>query len=138
MNNRFSSRTRLLLRMGGVLLLALVLLSSTAVPSMAKDTKIEISYFYSFIHIKPLITTVHPGETFTIYDEFGGCGTVHRDIAQVEVNKAGQIRAYNHDCQSGDGPGTFGKWVSSGCSTAEEFGYVVKACILADIPTKKH
>ena len=105
---------------------------------MAKDTKIEISYFYSFIHKKPLITTVHPGETFTIYDEFGGCGTGHRDIAQVEVNSDGQIRAYNHDCLSGDGPGTFGPWVSSGCSAAEEFGYVVKACILPDIPKKKH
>lgn len=132
MNNLLSSRTRLVLRMGGVLLLSLVLLLSTAVPSMAKDKEIEISYFYSFIHNEPLITTVHRGETFTIHDEFGGCGTVHRDIAQVEVNKNGKIRAYNHDCLSGDGPGTFGPWVKKGCSTAEEFGYVVKVCILND------
>src|SRR5687767_6043601 len=129
MNIRFSSRTSPMLRMGSVLLLALVLLLSTVAPGMAKDTEIEISYFYSFIHTKGLITTVHPGETFTIYDDFGGCGTAHHDIAQVEVNKAGKIRAYNHDCLSGDGPGTYGPWVNKGCSTAEEFGYVVKACI---------
>jgi hypothetical protein len=116
--------------MGSVLLLVLMLLLSTAVPSMAKDTEIKISYFYSFIHNNPLITTVHPGETFTIHDDFGGCGTVYHDIARVEVNSKGQIRAYNHDCQSGDGPGTFGPWVSDGCSSAKEFGYVVRACIL--------
>ena len=132
MNNLFSSRTRLVLRIGGVLLLSLVLLVSTAVPSMAKDKEIEISYFYSFIHNEPLITTVDRGETFTIHDDFGGCGTVYHDIAQVEVDKNGKIRAYNHDCQSGDGPGTFGPWVKKGCSTAEEFGFVVKVCILDD------
>ena len=132
MNNRISSRTRLVLRIGGVLLLFLVMLVSTAAPTMAKDKEIEISYFYSFIHNEPLITTVHRGETFTIHDEVGGCGTGHRDIAQVEVNKNGKIRAYNHDCLSGDGPGTFGPWVKKGCSTAEEFGFVVKACILDD------
>lgn len=132
MNNRFSSRARLMLRIGGVLLLSLVLLSSTATPSMAKAKEIEISYFYSFLHNEPLVTTVHRGETFTIHDDVGGCGTDHRDIAQVEVNKNGKIRAYNHDCQSGDGPGTFGPWVKKGCSTAEEFGYVVKVCILDD------
>ena len=130
MNNLLSSRTRLVLRMGGVFLLTLVLLLSTAVPSMAKDTEIEISYFYSFIHTQPLITTVHPGETFTIHDEVGGCGTVYHDTAQVEVNSEGQIRVLNHDCLSGDGPGTFGPWVSSGCSSAKEFGYVVRACIV--------
>jgi hypothetical protein len=127
-----------MLRIGGVLLLALVLLLSTAMPSMAKHTEIEISYFYSFIHNEPLITTVHPGETFTIYDALGGCGIVYRDIAQVEVDKAGKIRVYNHDCLSGDGPGTFGPWVRKGCSTAEEFGYVVKACILDDKDKDKY
>ena len=132
MNYRISSRTRLVLRIGCVLLLSLVLLVSTAAPTLAKDKEIEISYFYSFIHNEPLITTVHRGETFTIHDEVGGCATGHRDIAQVEVNKNGKIRAYNHDCLSGDGPGTFGPWVKKGCSTAEEFGYVVKACILDD------
>ena len=132
MNNRFSSRTRQVLRMGSVLLLALVMLLSTIVPSMAKNKQIEISYFYSFIHNEPLITNLDPGETFTIYDDFGGCGTGDRDIALVEVNKNGKIRAYNHDCLSGDGPGTYGPWVSNGCSTAEEFGYVVEACILKD------
>ena len=118
--------------MGVVLLLALVLLLTTAVPSMAKNKKIKISYFYSFIHTEPLVTTLDREETFTIYDDFGGCGTEHHDIAQVEVNKAGKIRAYNHDCLSGDGPGTYGPWVNKGCSTAEEFGYVVEACILKD------
>ena len=132
MNNRFSSRTRLMLRIGGVLLLALILLLTAVVPSMAKGREIKISYFYSFIHNEPLITTVHPGETFTIHDDFGGCETVYHDIAQVEVDKTGRIRAYNHDCQSGDGPGTFGPWVRKGCSTAEEFGYVVKACVIDD------
>jgi hypothetical protein len=130
MYNPFSSRTRLLFRMGGVFLLALALLLSTAVPSMAKNKPIEISYFYSFIHNEPLITNLDAGETFVIYDDFGGCGTEDRDIALVEVNKNGKIRAYNHDCLSGDGPGTYGPWVSKGCSTAEEFGYVVEACIL--------
>ena len=132
MNNRISSRMRLVLRMVGVLLLSLVLLVSTAAPTMAKDKEIEISYFYSFIHNEPLTTTVTRGETFTIHDEVGGCGTGHRDIAQVEVDKNGKIRAYNHDCLSGDGPGTFGPWVKEGCSTAEEFGFVVKACVLDD------
>jgi len=55
-----------------------------------------------------------------------------RDVALVEVDKNGKIRAYNHDCLSGDGPGTFGAWVSDGCSSAKEFGYVVRACILDD------
>lgn len=132
MNIRFSSRTRLMLRIGGALLLSLVLLASTAAPSMAKEKEIDISYFYSYIHTDPLITTVVRGETFTIYDELGGCGPVHRDIAQVEVNKNGKIRAYYHDCLSGDGPGTFGSWVKKGCSTAEEFGYIVKVCVLDD------
>ena len=132
MINRFSLRTRRMLRMGVVLLLALVLLLTTAGPGLAKNKKIKISYFYSFIHSEPLITTVNPEETFTIHDEVGGCGTGHRDIALVEVNKAGKIRAYNHDCLSGDGPGTYGEWVHKGCSTAEEFGYVVEACILED------
>ena len=119
--------------MGGVFLLALVLLLATVVPGMAKNKEIKISYFYSFIHTEPLVTTLDREETFTIYDDFGGCGTGDRDIAQVEVNKAGnKIRAYNHDCLSGDGPGTYGPWVNKGCSTAEEFGYVVEACILED------
>src|SRR5687768_4614359 len=102
MSNRFSSRMRLMLRVGGALLLALILLLTAAVPSMAKHTGIEISYFYSFIHNEPLITTVDGEQTFTIYDEFGGCGTSYHDIAQVVVEKNGTIRAYNHDCLSGD------------------------------------
>jgi hypothetical protein len=132
MSNLISSRMRLMLRIGGALLLALILLLTAAVPSMAKHTGIKISYFYSFIHNEPLITTVDGGQTFTIYDEFGGCGTVYHDTAQVEVDKNGKIRAYNHDCLSGDGPGTYGPWVKKGCSTAEEFGYVVQACVLDD------
>jgi hypothetical protein len=123
--------------MAGVFLLALVLLWTTVVPATAQVTRIEISYFYSFIHKKPLTTTLQPRKTFTIYNQVGGCGTGHRDIAQVEVDAAGQIRAYNHDCLSGDGPGTYGPWVSSGCSTAEEFGYIVEACILPDVPKKR-
>jgi hypothetical protein len=132
MNNRFPSRTRVMLRIGSGLLLALMLLLNTAVPSMAKHTDIQISYFYSYIHTEPLNTTVDAEQTFTIFNEVGACGADYRDIAQVEVNKNGEIRAYNHDCLSGDGPGTFGPWVKKGCSTAEEFGFVVQACVLDD------
>ena len=130
MNTLLSSKIRLALRIASALLLCLVLLVSTASPSMAKHKEIEISYFYSFIHNEPLITTVHRGETFIIHDDFGGCGTPDHDIALVEVDKNGKLRAYNHDCQSGDGPGTFGPWVKKGCSTAEEFGYIVRVCVL--------
>ena len=97
------------------------------------NTDIVISYFYSYIHTEPLIAIVHPGETFTIYDELGGCGPVYRDIAECEVSYDGQIRTRNHDCLSGPGPGTYGPWVSSGCSTAEEYGYIVECCILEEV-----
>lgn len=130
MKKLLSSRTWAVLRMGGMLLLVMVLALTTTAPGMASDNEIVIWYSYSFIHDGPLVTTVHPGETFTIHDEVGGCGPVHHDIAQVEVNSEGQIRVRNHDCLSGDGPGTFGAWVSDGCSSAKEFGFVVRACIL--------
>lgn len=131
MNKLFFSRAKQGLRTVGVLLLSLVLLASTATPIMAKEKEIEITYFYSFIHSEPLITTVDREDTFfTIYDELGGCGPIHRDTALVEVGNNGKVRAYYHDCLTGDGVGTFGPWVKKGCSTAEEFGYIVKVCIL--------
>lgn len=132
MNNRFSPRIKLMLRIGTAFVLALILLLAAAMPGIAKHNGIQISYFYSFIHTEHLTTTVDGGQTFTIYDEVGGCGTDDHDIAQVQVDKNGKIRAYNHDCLSGDGPGTYGEWVKKGCSTAEEFGYVVQACVLDD------
>jgi hypothetical protein len=101
-------------------------------PTKHQNTEILISYFYSFIHDAPLTALVRPGEILTIYDEVGGCGPIHRDVAECEVSCDGRIRARNHDCLSGDGPGTFGPWVTAGCSTAEEFGYVVECCILDD------
>ncbi len=101
--------------------------------SFNPNTDIVISYFYSYIQTEPLIAVVHPRETLTIYDELGGCGPIYRDIAKCEVSNDGQIRAYNHDCLSGPGPGTYGPWVSSGCSTAEEYGYIVECCILEEV-----
>jgi hypothetical protein len=72
MNNRISSRTRLMLRIGGVLLLALMFLLSTAVPSMAKHNDIEISYFYSFMHI-----------SVKSHSEIGPCRTVRGEKSAV-------------------------------------------------------
>jgi hypothetical protein len=55
---------------------------------------------------------------------------VFRDIAQCEANDVGQVHAINHDCLSGAASGTFGPFVESGCSQAEEFGFMVECCIL--------
>lgn len=129
-------RTHLLLALATALLLAVI--SSPAAadkdPSIDPDTEIRISYFYDYIHQTPLTTTLHPGELFTFYDQTGGCGPGYRDVAACETNCTGQVRAYNHDCLSGSGPGTFGPWVSAGCSTAREHGYSVECCLLSDDP----
>lgn len=90
---------------------------------------LDLSFFYSFGDMSGT-ATVLPGETFTIWNETGGCGPVFRDIAECRSNCLRQIRAFNHDCLSGEGPGTLGPWVSAGCSTAEEFGLVVECCVL--------
>ena len=90
---------------------------------------IDLSYFYSFGDLSGT-ATVLPGDRFTISNAPGGCGPIFRDIAECQTNSLRQIRAYNHDCLSGDEPGTFGPWVSEGCSAAEEFGFVVECCVL--------
>jgi hypothetical protein len=89
------------------------------------ERALEISYYYSFGDLSGTVS-VPPGETFTIWNETGGCGPVFRDIAECRTNTRGQVSAYNHDCLSEGGPGTVGPWVREGCSTAEEFGYVVQ------------
>jgi len=87
-----------------------------------------ISYFYSFGPMSGTATVV-PGDTFIIWDEPGGCDSVFRDTAVCETNVIREIRAYNHDCLSGENEGTYGQWVSRGCSEAKEFGYVVRCCV---------
>jgi hypothetical protein len=89
---------------------------------------VEFSYFYSFGDLSGR-AAVLAGQTFTIWNEAGGCGPVFRDIAECRTNVLGQVRAYNHDCLSEDRPGTLGPWVSQGCSVAEEFGFVVGCCV---------
>jgi hypothetical protein len=89
---------------------------------------IHLSYFYSFGDLSGT-ATVLPGDTFTIWDQPWE-GSFYHDIAQCRTNRRGQIRAYNHDRLSEDRPGTLGPWVSQGCSEAEEFGYVVRCCVL--------
>ena len=96
-------------------------------PPVERDL-IDLSYFYSFGDLSGT-TSVLRGDTFTIWDQPGGCGPLFPDAAQCQTNYSGQVRAYNHDCLSEDGPGTFGPWVSQGCSTAEEFGFVVECCV---------
>lgn len=93
------------------------------------ELDIDITYFYDLIHEAPLPATIHPGN-FTIYNETGGCDPEFRDIARCKADCAGQIRAYNHDCLSGDDPGVYGRWVSSGCSTAVDAGFTVECCIV--------
>jgi hypothetical protein len=88
---------------------------------------IRFSYFYSFGDISGT-ASVSPGETFTIWDAPWE-GSPYHDIAQCRTNRWRRIRAYNHDRLSEDGPGTFGPWIRTGCSEAEEFGYVVRCCV---------
>jgi len=89
---------------------------------------INLSYFYSFGDLSGT-ASVRPGDTFTIWDQPWG-GSIFHDIAQCRTNRLRRIRAYNHDRLSEDGPGTLGPWVSEGCSEAEEFGYLVRCCVL--------
>jgi len=95
-------------------------------PSGEQDL-IDVSYSYSFGDLSGRASVLR-GDTLTIWDEPGGCGPLFPDTAQCQTNHLGQVRAFNHDCLSKDGPGTFGPWVSRGCSTAEEFGFVVECC----------
>ncbi|HEX9724085.1 MAG TPA: CARDB domain-containing protein [Vicinamibacteria bacterium] len=95
-------------------------------PPVERDL-IDLSYFYSFGDLSGT-TSVLRGDTFTIWDQPWSDSTFH-DIAQCQTNHLGEVRAYNHDRLSEDGPGTFGEWVGKGCSTAEEFGYVVECCV---------
>jgi len=90
--------------------------------------RINLSYFYSFGDLSGT-ATVLPGDTFTIWNQPWE-GSIFHDIAQCRTNRLKQISAYNHDRLSENGPGTLGPWVSQGCSEAEEFGYVVRCCVL--------
>jgi hypothetical protein len=89
---------------------------------------VKFSYFYSFGDLSGT-NSMMPGDIFTIWDQPWG-GSIFNDTAQCLTNNRGQIRAYNHDRLSEDGPGTLGQWKSQGCSTAEEFGYVVECCVV--------
>jgi len=99
-----------------------------AVEVLPGPEPMAISYFYSFGPASGA-ALVAPGETFTIWDEPGGCGPVFHDTAQCVTNIIREVRPYNHDCLSGENQGTLGPWVSKGCSEAEEFGYVVRCCV---------
>ena len=100
----------------------------TVTALFASRPTVDLSYFYSFGELSGR-AAVPAGQTFTIWDEIGGCGPVFRDVAECRTNVLGQVRAYNHDCLREGQPGTLGPWVSRGCSVAEEFGYVVRCCV---------
>ena len=101
---------------------------ASEIPSRPRERSTEISYSYSFNGVSGL-ASVPRGENFTIWKATGGCGPDFVDIALCQVSRSGRVRAYNHDCLSEEGPGTFGPWVRQGCSRAEEFGYEVMCCV---------
>jgi hypothetical protein len=93
---------------------------------------IRFSYFYSFGDVAGS-TRVIPGTTFTIWDR-PWFDSEFNDVAECRTNALGQIRAYNHDRLSEEGPGALGPWVSEDCSEAWDFGYVVRCCVLPPAP----
>jgi len=97
-------------------------------PQPPKRDSTVVSYSYSFNDLSGM-ASVPRGENFTIWKAIGGCGSDFLDIALCQVSRDGRVRAYNHDCLSEEGLGTFGPLVSQGCSRAEEFGYAVQCCV---------
>jgi hypothetical protein len=97
------------------------------IPPRARPTT-AIRYSYSFNQLSGT-ANVPRGSNFTIWKAYGGCGFDAVDYALCQVGNDGRVRAYNHDCLSGEGLGTFGPWVrQGGCSRAEEFGWEVVCC----------
>ena len=88
----------------------------------------DLDYYFSFGELSGTATVLQ-SDTFTIYDEIGGCGPEFRDVAECRTNCMGELQAYYHDCLSGEEPGTSGDWVNARCSTASEFGWVVECCV---------
>jgi hypothetical protein len=99
------------------------------VPDAPRRGSTVVTYSYSYGDLSGKARVLH-GDTFTIWNALGGCGPpVFSDTALCLVSRGGQVRAYNHDCQSEYGRGTFGEWVSQDCSVAKEFGYEVECCV---------
>ena len=90
----------------------------------------EISYSYSLNNISGLASVPH-GQSFTIWNATGECGPDFLDTALCQVRDDGSVRAYNRNCLSGEGGGTYGGWVlrTGACSMADELGYEVRCCV---------
>ena len=61
-------------------------------------------------------------------DLSGPCSS-SANIVLCEVSCEGAVRAYNHDCVSGSSVGVYGDFVTEGCSTAEDAGFVIDCCL---------
>jgi photosystem II stability/assembly factor-like uncharacterized protein len=103
--------------------------SDRSIGPTAWPDSLPVSVFYDYAQAEPACFWLERDYVFTIWDGSGGCPT-SRDQARCEVDEEGRVRAYNHDCLRGTDEGTYGPWVSDGCSVAEEFGYRTQCCVL--------
>ena len=77
------------------------------------------------------------GETLVLYNVTGeghcvgeGANEIcYPDVAECRSTTWGLIQAYYHDSLSANLPGTLGPSITSGCSTAGEYGYYTRCCI---------
>ncbi|MHC4236605.1 MAG: S8 family serine peptidase, partial [Planctomycetota bacterium] len=104
-----------------------------------------ISFYYDGAGPYDDLTTLGAGSTYTIHNAPGGWYG-YPDIAECQVNCFNEMRAYNHDSVSADGPGEYGGLVSldtclanrsdeNCCSTAIDQGlpgyeYSARCCFI--------
>jgi len=87
-----------------------------------------IDFDYTFTGCRDCSDTVEVryGDTYTIFDQRGGCGM--NDIARCIVDNGGRVQAYILDSCETDRTGNFGEKKFSGCSRREALGETVTCC----------
>lgn len=97
-------------------------------PNEAKPGYAVIDFDYTYTGCQDCNDTVEVryGDSYTIFDQQGGCG--RNDIARCIVDNGGRVQAYILDSCETDRTGNYGEKKFTGCSRRGILGETVTCC----------